>query len=262
MLYKTIKAYAPKNLLVGCTATALWADQSRAHKTVFTTAQALDSNNPLEENGSKAQGLNFSEFKEYYKGILPSSPIPSDNFLSWLIGFSEGDNCFFITTTCQLSFSIGQGTPNRQVLDYIKVNLGMGNVHYQKEGAMYFKITKFEHIIALILLFNGQIVLPTRRPRFQAFLEYYNKKAAGITHTVVIPYKEGNVLPSMEDKWLLGMTEAEGSFSTSFKFDKLGNRRSNFNSHFTLSQNDNATDHRSASRQCCSTLRINFLGGG
>jgi hypothetical protein len=258
MLFNLIRqAYAPQNLLVGCTATALWADQYRVHKTVFTTVQALDSNNPLKENGSV---FDFSEFKQYYEEIFPSSPIPSDNFLSWLIGFSEGDTCFFITNDCQLALTISQGTPNRGVLDYIKANLGMGAVYKQREGAVYYRVSQIAHIIALILLFNGNIVLPARRARFESFLKYYNKKASGYMGTMVIPYREGNVLPSMSDKWLLGMTEAEGSFSSSFKFDKNGNRRSSCNTHFTLSQNDNATDHRN--KPVLQYIADKLLGGG
>jgi hypothetical protein len=78
--------------------------------------------------------------------------------------------------------------------------------------------------------------------------------------TMVIPYREGNVLPSMSDKWLLGMTEAEGSYSSSFKFDKNGNRRSSCNTHLTLSQNDNATDHRN--KPVLQYIADKLLGGG
>jgi hypothetical protein len=64
--------------------------------------------------------FNFIAFKSAFTRKFPQSQIPSDEFLTWLIGFTEGDGCFTVNKRNSLSFIITQGTPNLKVLTYIQ----------------------------------------------------------------------------------------------------------------------------------------------
>jgi hypothetical protein len=106
-------------------------------------------------------------------------------------------------------FTVGQGAANVRVLHTIKKVLGFGDVNYNKQSNCYvFIIKRLEHVRAIILLFNGNMVLPSREARFHAFLKSYNARA----DTVSIPYVGRTLLPTLQDTWLLGFTEAEGCF--------------------------------------------------
>lgn len=80
----------------------------------------------------------YSKFKEYY----PDLKQPDSRFLEWLIGFSEGEGSFILAKRGDLSFVVTQSSSDllpgatrggwerrsREVLNYIKDNLGFGRV--------------------------------------------------------------------------------------------------------------------------------------
>jgi hypothetical protein len=64
--------------------------------------------------------LNFKiKLQTYYNHNNISQDLPSDQFLSWFIGFSEGDGSFIINNKKNLSFIITQGNSNLQLLTNI-----------------------------------------------------------------------------------------------------------------------------------------------
>jgi Cytochrome C and Quinol oxidase polypeptide I/LAGLIDADG endonuclease len=175
-----------------------------------------------QESQIKAGSFCFSAFKSYFSRLhsenrasrpacVNETRVPSDAFLTWFIGFTEGDGCFVVNKRGDLSFVVTQGTPNIQVLHHIQNVLGFGSVVKQGPRTHRFSVYQLAHLKALILLFNGNIVLPTRKPRFNAFINQYNVKCA----LNPIPYRKAKVLPSLYDNWLLGFTEAEGCFTVS-----------------------------------------------
>jgi hypothetical protein len=62
----------------------------------------------------------FGEFKKHFQELFPNFPVPSDTFLWWLVGFSEGDSCWFVSKTGLQSFRIIQGVQNSKILYKIK----------------------------------------------------------------------------------------------------------------------------------------------
>nr|QCQ69111.1 LAGLIDADG endonuclease [Powellomyces hirtus] len=89
----------------------------------------------------------------------------------------------------------------------------MGNVIKQGPRVYRLIVNKREDIFLLLHLFNGNIILPTRKIQFHRFLTAYN----GLRRvTTPISYLTGSILPSFDDLWLLGFTEAEGCFTISF----------------------------------------------
>lgn len=97
----------------------------------------------------------------------------------------------------------------------------MGNVI--KQGPRVYRqiVNKKEDIFLLLHLFNGNIILPTRKIQFHRFLTTYN----GLTCVIPpINYLTGSFQPSLEDLWLLGFTEAEGCFTISFLSNNIAYR--------------------------------------
>lgn len=154
----------------------------------------------------------------------------SDNFLYWFIGFTEGDGCFLVNNRNELSFILTQGEQNLSVLIKIKDTQGFGRILKQGPRVYRFIVTRHEEIELIIQLFNGNIVLPSKKFQFNKFLIAYNKLRKT---SEIIPYKKFNNYPSFFNTWLLGFTEAEGCFTISF----LSNS-SAFRTRFIITQKD------------------------
>jgi hypothetical protein len=72
--------------------------------------------------------FNFIPFKTHFSKRFPHISIPNDDFLTWLIGFTEGDGCFSINHRKELSFILTQGSRNIITLETIQSKLNMGNI--------------------------------------------------------------------------------------------------------------------------------------
>ena len=59
----------------------------------------------------------FKDFKnkakDYY--LIKNINIPSDEFIYWFIGFTEGDGCFSINKRKELTFILTQGVDNIKI---------------------------------------------------------------------------------------------------------------------------------------------------
>jgi hypothetical protein len=138
----------------------------------------------------------YSKFSEYY----PNLKQPDNKFLEWLIGFSEGEGCFTLAKRGDLSFVITQSTTDVKSLNYIKDNLGFGKVIKQsvKQNTHRFVIQDTKNLYLICLLFNGNMVFPTRRARFLTFLSYFNEKLLK-SNLVTITPSDICVSPSLCD---------------------------------------------------------------
>jgi len=65
------------------------------------------------------------KYNNYFSG---SREIPSNGFLTWLLGFTEGDGSFVVCNRNDLQFLITQGSDDVQVLHMICDTLGFGKV--------------------------------------------------------------------------------------------------------------------------------------
>src|ERR1700724_245851 len=169
---------------------------------------------------NRSTNFNFEEFNYNYKAKY-GNKIPCNKFLSWFIGFTEGDGCFVISKTrINLQFVITQSTEDVNILYFIQEKLGFGKVIKQGERTSRFVVQDISNIHLLILLFNGNIVLPSRKKNFKEFLENFNFKTnkGKIKNLSPIPIKFilSEILPSLTDSWLSGFTDAEGCFTVSF----------------------------------------------
>lgn len=154
----------------------------------------------------------FISFKNKFKILFPNNPLPSDEFLHWFIGFTEGDGHFGINNRLELSFIITQGVCNKEILFKIQKNLNMGNILKQGPRVYRLIIQRKMYIELIVCIFNGNIILPSKKVQFNKFLSVYNKKP----FSDVIPYVSSTLHIDLDNTWFLGFTEAEGCFYISF----------------------------------------------
>ena len=168
-----------------------------------------------------------------------------DNFYQWLVGFTDGDGSFSIIRVAEgkwtLFFKLTQSTYNLRVLYFIKKQLGVGSVHIDincNKGD--FTIRDRKTIGSIILpIFEKYPLLTTKYFSYQKF-----KKAYDILENSNFSTKEkDNLLLKLQSEqvatnyfspawkvvknevnntneaksvmskyWLIGFTEAEGSF--------------------------------------------------
>ena len=166
--------------------------------------------------------FNFNNFYSKYIKEYPGLVCPSPEFLTWLIGFTEGDGSFTITKRGDLSFVVTQSSEDVNVLNYIKENLGFGSVIVQsvKQKTHRFVVQDFKGLYLICTIFNGNMVFPTRLTRFIAFLAALNIKAVKLNSPEYpkISIVNESITPDFyddNDKWLIGLTDAEGCFTVS-----------------------------------------------
>ncbi len=209
---------------------------------VYFYKQYLSDNlNKLLSNDKDSVGFNhfYKKYKEYY----PNNKIPNKEFLEWFIGFTEGDGSFITTNNNEFFVVITQSESDLNILNYIKDNLKMGNIMLQsKKNKVYrLSIRKKLDIYLICLIFNGNMVLPSRQQRFLQFLIAYNEyiiKYANDKFQIISPINKC-VLPSLKGNWISGFTDAEGCFSCSI----LSNSNVNYRVRFILSQKWDINKH-------------------
>lgn len=172
--------------------------------------------------------LNANDRNYYYSRNTVNYAL-DDLFLYWFIGFVEGDGCFTVNRRNELSFIVVQGVLNLKTLNDIQQIFRFGRVIAQNERIYRFIVQKKEDIELIILLFNGNLVLPTRKTQFNKFLEIYNQRP----FNECIPYLTQKNLPSFQNTWFLGFVEAEGCFTVSL----LSNSQA-FRTRFIVAQKD------------------------
>jgi hypothetical protein len=175
--------------------------------------------------------FDFSTFHEKYKSHFPNKEVPSNAFLTWLIGFTEGKGSFIVNNRGDLVFVITQATVDKQILEFIKEILGFGKVIAQSAITSRYVTQNKKEIDMIISLFNGNIVLPKRQETFDKYVKGFNKwvtKGKILLDPVTI--KNRPILPTLDDAWLAGFTDGEGCFTCSI------NEIKGFSFNFNISQ--------------------------
>jgi len=143
-------------------------------------------------------------FDPYRKISGKNSDEISDTWLTWFIGFSEGDGAFLTGKDKRLVFVLTQ--KEIAILNHVHAILGIGRVRTHGNFSRY-RIDDKKGILTLIALFNGNLVLDKRKVQIRKWLD-----------TVNIKQQDNNVLPILNNSWLSGFIDAEGCFNvTLFK---------------------------------------------
>jgi hypothetical protein len=165
----------------------------------------------------------FNAFYKCYKVRFPNAEgrsLPSQSFLEWLVGFAEGDGSFTVNNRGTAIFVITQNTADLQILEYIQRVLRFGRVIKQGTSTSRFVVEDLASVALLIALFNGNLVFPLKQASFALFLEAYHKRTRKQGQlTIAREYIPTLVIPTLNDFWLCGLTDAEGCFNCSL----LGN---------------------------------------
>lgn len=154
-----------------------------------------------EADKSPSETTRETSFKldEYRKISGKNNDVISDNWLTWFIGFSEGDGAFFTGKDKRLIFVLTQ--KETAILNHVHATLGIGRVRTYGNFSRY-RVDDKKGILVLIALFNGNLVLDKRKVQVRKWLD-----------TVNMEVKNNNVLPTLNDSWLSGFIDAEGSFN-------------------------------------------------
>lgn len=158
--------------------------------------------------------FDFSDFYNHFNSVV-GLEAPDPLMLTWLIGFAEGDGSFFITEQKKtlgkhkISFMISQHSNDVQVLIYIRNHLGFGRVEQSNKNMHRYIVTDIAHISCLLLLFNGNIVMPKFYDRFSAVIKKYNQRRANPTATKTKYLPEISLIrqlnqPALSNSWLSG----------------------------------------------------------
>ena len=172
-------------------------------------------------NTNARYDFDFTEFHQ--KMIAAGYTSPDENFLSWFIGFSEGDGSFVTIKRNEVcTFVVSQSTEDVQILHHIRAQLGFGKCIRQGKRTSRYLVQDKVGLEILISLFNGNLVFPRRKAQFKRWLDW------GFPGCKL---HSSEILPRIDNGWISGLTDAEGCFTASF----LANSNA-FRLRFILSQ--------------------------
>ena len=175
--------------------------------------------------------FDFSNFYLKFANYLPNNTLPSEKFLTWFIGFTEGEGSFIVNNRGDLCFVITQRTIDIQILEFIKETLGFGKVIPQSKLTSRYVTQNKKEIEILIHLFNGNLILPSKKVKFENFVKEFNIWVGkGRIKLDPVELKHNFILPSLNNGWLAGFTDGEGCFTCSIGKDK------GFSFNFNISQ--------------------------
>jgi hypothetical protein len=117
--------------------------------------------------------FNFDLFYEKHK-TYSNNLSPSKEFLTWFIGFVEGEGSFVVNNRGDLAFIITQSTNDIQVLKFIQETLGFGKVIAQSLSTSRYVTQNKKEIEIIISILNGNIVLPTVKQKLDKFIKGFN----------------------------------------------------------------------------------------
>ena len=163
------------------------------------------------------RGGSFDLFRKAYEKFYNKNFEGSEDWLFWLVGFIEGDGAILENKSrCRLV--ITQKDPKS--LQIIENKLGFGRVkHFDKYSR--FIIEDNKNVLLIYLLLNGNLVFKHRIDQLKKWnvclnesirLDLENFNLTSVPELFTIP-----IMPTLNDGWLSGFTDAEGCFSITVK---------------------------------------------
>ena len=150
---------------------------------------------------STKSSSNFDDFYSAHKYIDP-------NWLNWFIGFTEGDGGLHTYKNKIFIFGITQ--KEESILQEIQSVLGFGKVYFDLSANAYrYRVTIKSDILKLAILFNGKFATQNKINQLKLWIDFLNIDSVKLT------FYPNPFLPTLNDSWLSGFTDAEGSFIVS-----------------------------------------------
>ena len=104
---------------------------------IFPYSQSSILRKHISNYSNSINNFDFSAFFDKYKIYFPNNKVPSKNFLTWLVGFTEGKGSFILNNRGDLAFIITQSTLDKQVLEFIQEILGFCKIKWSFFWSIY-----------------------------------------------------------------------------------------------------------------------------
>lgn len=177
-----------------------------------------DSKTQSASETTRETSFNFSAFRLYYNKLFGNNAQHlSNNWLTWFIGFVEGDGAIqTYAKGTRVRFVLTQ--KESAILYYIQKNLAIGTVKHFPQGTSKNKndfyrliVDNPSHILLLAYLFNGNLAISHRIKQLSLWVQALNNRFGKNT----ILFNDITVRLTLQDAWLSGFTDAEGCFNVS-----------------------------------------------
>ena len=178
---------------------------------------SLNDNKQSVSETTRETSFKFSVFHTYYNTLFKDKDPVSDEWLTWFIGFAEGDGA--IQTYDQgkrVRFVLTQ--KESQILYQIQFKLNIGDVKHFPQGKSgknndFYRwiVDNSSHILLLAFLFNGNLAQNHRIEQLAKWVNALNNRFGSET----IKLDNAPVTITLQDAWLSGFTDAEGCFNVS-----------------------------------------------
>jgi hypothetical protein len=191
--------------------------QSAGNLSLYPKPTATGDKKLSASETTRNTSFNFSAFRSYYNTLFKNSSHLSDDWLTWFIGFAEGDGAIqTYAEGTRVRFVLTQ--KESAILYKIQHELKIGVVKHFPQGKSgknndFYRliIDDPSHILLLAFLFNGNLALNHRIGQLALWIDALNKRFGSDTLKL-------NNIPvgvTLLDAWLSGFTDAEGCFNVS-----------------------------------------------
>ena len=175
---------------------------------------------------TRETSFNFSPFRAYYTTLFKNSDHLTNEWLTWFIGFAEGDGAIqTYDKGRRVRFVLTQ--KESDILYKIQFKLKIGIVkHYPQGKSLAAQRAQRAHknndfyrwmvdnpsdILLLAFLFNGNLAQNHRIEQLALWVKALNNRFG----SSIIKFNNTPVSITLKDSWLSGFTDAEGCFNVS-----------------------------------------------
>lgn len=184
----------------------------------------------------------LSFYLYYYKFFGNTTKNLSSNWLTWFIGFIEGDGAIqTYAKGTRVRFVLTQ--KESAILYHIQKKLGFGIVRHYPQGKhgnkndfYRWSVDNHSHILLLAYLFNGNLALNHRIQQLSLWINVLNNYFGANTISLI----NTNVSVTLQDAWLSGFTDAEGCFNVSITYNTRYTLGHVIKIRYILDQKDNS----------------------
>ena len=184
--------------------------------------QAINDNKQSVLETTRETSFEFSAFHAYYNTLFKDRDPISDEWLTWFIGFAEGDGAIqTYDEGKRVRFVLTQKESDILHKIQLKFNIGVvkhfpqGKSGKKNRGSFYrWMVDNPSHILLLAFLFNGNLAQNHRISQLALWVNALNNRF-GSSATKTIKLNNIPVSVTLQDGWLSGFTDAEGCFNVS-----------------------------------------------
>lgn len=178
---------------------------------------SLKDNKQSVSETTRETSFKFTAFHAYYNTLFKNTNPISNEWLTWFIGFAEGDGAIqTYDEGKRVRFVLTQ--KESDILNKIQLKLNIGVVKHFPQGKSgknndfyRWMVDSPSHILLLAYLFNGNLAQNHRIEQLALWVNALNNRFG--SKTIIL--NNTPVTITLQDAWLSGFTDAEGCFNVS-----------------------------------------------